>query len=425
MTDFDIAIIGDGFCSLMTAANLARSDKKVAVFGRAKDPLQGWGPGLAYGKCHPQHLLNVPTVRMGAYESAPDGFLKWLRTNISIETLAKFVNDGRPLTHAFMPRVFYAEYLRGIAKSVLPKVKYITGDVVDIDYADGTFTVFHSGGKTTAKNLVLATGVPAALKTPGDKKLSDPWSEDFSIFRTSKKPVIIFGMGLTMVDVVSSLAANGFKGKIHAVSRRGLLPEVHAHKDADISALVPHFKPLKGTLSQRMQALRRNAKACTAAKLPWQSYFDYLRPYTHELWETFTPLEQEKFIRRLLPYWNIHRHRQPRETAVMLARMIDSGQLIIHKGKAPDLADASYIFNCRGADYSMQSDSLLRSLIDKGLIVPNDNGLGAVVDSRLSVPGAANGALYIAGSLTAGTFLEATAVPELRTQCAQVAQSLL
>ncbi len=425
MTDFDIAIIGDGFCSLMTAAQLARSDKKIVVLGRGRDPLKDWGPALAYGKCHPQHLLNVPTARMGAFDADPEGFLKWLRTNISIETLAKFVNDGRPLTHAFMPRVFYGEYLREIAKKTLPKIKYIAGDVVDADYAGGVFTVFHNTGKITAKKLVLATGVPAAVVTKNDPKLSDPWSVDFSVFRTSRNPVLLLGTGLTMVDVVSSLVASGFRGQIHAVSRRGLLPEVHAQKDMDIGGMVPHFRPLRGTLSQRLQAFRRNAKACTAARVPWQSYIDYVRPYVPELWETFTPVEQEQFIRRLLPYWNAHRHRQPRETALMLGRLVEAGQLVLHKGKAPEVKDASHVFNCRGADYALQATPLLRSLAEKDLIVQHENGMGVAVDKTLSAKGIAHGALYVAGSLTAGNFLESTSVPELRAQCARIAQTIV
>jgi uncharacterized NAD(P)/FAD-binding protein YdhS len=247
---------------------------------------------------------------------------------------------------------------------------------------------------------------------------------DFSVFGSSAAPVVILGAGLTMIDVVSSLVANGFKGRIHAASRRGLMPEVHAAKEADIGALVPHFKPLKGTLSQRMQAFRRNAKACTAAKMPWQSYFDYVRPYIPQLWSMLDAREQEKFIARVLPYWNVHRHRQPRETALMLMRLMQNGQLVIHKGKA-DVAGASHVFNCRGPDYSLQSDPLLKSLLDKGLITRSENGMGVAVDPSLSAEGGAHGALYIAGALTAGTFLESTSVPELRGQCAKIAQKLI
>ena len=66
MPDYDIAIIGDGFCSLLTAADLSRGNKKIIVIGKAVDPEKNWGLGVAYGQCHPQHLLNVPAARMGA-----------------------------------------------------------------------------------------------------------------------------------------------------------------------------------------------------------------------------------------------------------------------------------------------------------------------------------------------------------------------
>jgi uncharacterized NAD(P)/FAD-binding protein YdhS len=428
MPDFDVAIIGDGFCSLLTAANLSRTEKeitgkKIIVIGRAQDPEKNWGLGVAYGQCHPQHLLNVPAARMGAFADKPEDFLQWLRANISIETLAKFVNDGRPLTHAFMPRVFYAQYLRGIAKSVLPKVKYRAGEVTDINYRDGLFSIAVGGEAITASYALLATGVPPIVVLKNDPELSDPWTTDFSIFKTSKNPVVILGTGLTMIDVVSSLAAQGFKGKIHAVSRRGLLPEMHAAKESDLKAMVPHFKPIKGTLAEKIAAFRRNAKACMSAKVPWQCYMDYVRPYTPELWQQLSAEEQNIFIRKILPYWNIHRHRQPRETAMMLMRLMQAGQLVIHKGKI-DIPDASHIFNCRGPDYSLPSDSLLKPLLDKGLIALQENGMGISVDQTLSATGKAQRKLFIAGTLTAGNFLEATSVPELRIQCATIAANL-
>ena len=423
MPDYDIAIIGDGFCSLLTAADLSRGNKKIIVIGKAVDPEKNWGLGVAYGQCHPQHLLNVPAARMGAFGNDPEGFLRWLRANISIETLAKFVNDGRPLTHAFMPRVFYAEYLRGIAKDTLPKVTYRSAVANDLEYNDGVFTVSFTGGKITSSKVVLATGVPPTVVTANDPKLSDPFLTDYSVFKTSRKPVVILGMGLTMIDVASSLAANGFKGKIHAVSRRGLLPEMHATKETDLKSMVPHFKPIKGTLAEKVSAFRRNAKACINAKVPWPSYMDYVRSYTPELWQQLNVKEQRKFIRKVLPYWNVHRHRQPRETAIMLMRLMQAGQLIIQKGQA-DVPDASHVFNCRGPDYSMQSDPLLKNLLDKNFLTPHPNGMGVGVDPSLSAIGDAEGGLYVAGSLTAGNFLESTAVPELRVQCATIAVNL-
>lgn len=423
MPEYDIAIIGDGFCSLVTAANLSRANKKIIVIGKATDPANNWGLGVAYGQCHPQHLLNVPAARMGAFGNDPEGFLRWLRASISIETLAKFVNDGRPLTHAFMPRIFYAQYLRGIAKDTLSKVTYRSGVATDLDYKDGVFTVSFSGGKITCSKVVLASGVPPTVVSTNDAKLSDPWTTDFSVFKTSKAPVVILGTGLTMIDVASSLAANGFKGKIRAVSRRGLLPEMHATKETDLKAMVPHFKPIKGTLAEKVSAFRRNAKACITAKVPWPSYMDYVRSYTPELWQQLNVKEQNIFIRRLLPYWNIHRHRQPRETAIMLMRLMQAEQLTIHKGKV-DTSDASHVFNCRGPDYSLQSDVLLKNLLEKNYLTLHENGMGVSVDQELSANGKAQGALYVAGSLTAGNFLESTAVPELRVQCATIAVNL-
>ncbi|MNL39510.1 hypothetical protein D3C87_1617930 [compost metagenome] len=63
-------------------------------------------------------------------------------------------------------------------------------------------------------------------------------------------------------------------------------------------------------------------------------------------------------------------------------------------------------------------------MIDLGLVVPDDLGLGIAVDEMSRVIGAdglASEGLMAVGQLTAGRFWEITAVPDIRVQARDIA----
>jgi uncharacterized NAD(P)/FAD-binding protein YdhS len=90
--------------------------------------------------------------------------------------------------------------------------------------------------------LVLAQGnqapgsPPFARGIPSDLFVNDPWSDAGreAIRRAAEDggDVLIVGTGLTMVDVVLSLDGAAHKGRIVALSRRGLAPRSHADFEA-------------------------------------------------------------------------------------------------------------------------------------------------------------------------------------------------
>lgn len=409
--NFDIAIIGDGFCSLVLAAHLVRAKARILVVGRTKD----WGPGLAYGRCHPHHLLNVPSARMGAYTDKPDDFLNWLKNNISAATLKEYETPSRSLEKAFVPRAFYGQYLRGLAKDILPNVTYIDGGADDVNFSSDVYSITTPEGIFSSKILVLATGVPAPTPTAD---MLDPWRADFSQFKNSEINVVISGTGLTMIDVVSSLFRENFKGKIIAASRRGLIPREHAPSDDAEKIKHIKFAPLTGSLAQKMKIFRANIRLCMKENHPWQAYFDLVRPHIPQLWQDLTKAEQKKFLTKILPYWNVFRHRQPQYTVAILEKLTLEKRFELRKGHA-SVKDA-IVFNCRGSDYALEKDSFLQKLLNKKLLRLNQNNMGVEVDENLR----AHENLYVAGSLTAGNFLESTAVPELRAQCAKIAAQI-
>lgn len=418
MKKFDVAILGDGFCSLVTTAQLLhlKPELKIAVIGRSDD----WGPGLPYGRCHPWHLLNVPAKNMGAFTHSPEDFLNWLKKNAPTQDINSFETLGRKLSDAFVPRALYGAYLRTIADVTKPRVLYIRDNAVSIHFKNNLFQIAASTCAIESNYVVLAIGVPKSYSS--GKTEIDPWDFDFSSLENSYKSACIVGTGLTMVDVAASLVKYNFKGKIIAVSRRGLLPKSHTENSLISDIPIGDMRPLEGTVSCKLRAFRKNVETVEKLGIAWQSYFDLFRKETAQQWKALSVAEQRKFLHRVLPYWNIHRHRQPQQMEDLLQTLISKGQLEIRKGNT--IPQADFVFNCRGPNYSFNDDPLIKRLMEQDMLRSNPNGIGMIFDQKMSAEGAAQGKLYAAGCLAAGMSFEATSVPDLRAQCAIVAKTI-
>src|SRR5690606_41318596 len=110
------------------------------------------------------------------------------------------------------------------------------GIALRLGRADGGQRTMHDGRRSEAGAAVLAMGNlppaapdqlhPAALATC---YVSDPWAPSSGSSLDSDDHVLILGTGLTMIDAVLLLQAQGFHGRITAISRRGLIPRMQAH----------------------------------------------------------------------------------------------------------------------------------------------------------------------------------------------------
>jgi uncharacterized NAD(P)/FAD-binding protein YdhS len=105
----------------------------------------------------------------------------------------------------------------------------VTDEAVAIHREDGTKRLsveLAVGRRLAVDRVVLATG----NLLPGRSKgayFSNPWDEAATRGLAPEDEVLILGSGLTMVDTIVSLLDRGHSGRIHAVSRRGLLPRLH------------------------------------------------------------------------------------------------------------------------------------------------------------------------------------------------------
>ncbi len=431
-----VAIVGAGFSGTLLAINLLRHDGPAATLIERGDAA---GLGVAYGTRQSDHLLNVRAANMSAFPDRPDHFTAWLGARGAGAGAADFV-----------PRALYGVYLRetlAAAQAAAPeRLTIVDGEAVDID---GATVRLKDGGRVDADAVVLAVGNLAPQVPPGLGAIADhpafvgnPWAAGTTAGLGDGDTVLLIGTGLTMVDVVLSLEAQGFAGRIVALSRRGLLPHRHAPATPPAQPLTERPRP---PLSALVRSVRTRGEA-----IGWRSAIDELRPFTQGIWAAAEPGERRRFLRHVRPWWDIHRHRLAPAVADRIDAMVASGRLTLLAGKSSDarpVADgvevewrprgeaalrqihATRILSCIGpqGDVTRTDDPLLAALVAGGRIRPDGEHLGIDVESTgrvLHDDGGSDDRLFAIGPMTRGAFWEIVAVPDLRRQVWNVARYL-
>ncbi len=421
-----VAIIGGGFSGTILAAQLARKGIASALIdgsGRA-------GVGTAYSTVEPAHLLNVRAEMMSAWADDPDHFAR------------AFEAEGGD-RRGFAQRQLFGRYLREILEEA-SGVDVVRAYARNVHRQAGGWAVELGDGRTIqAETLVLAHGnqLPEPVGAAGSRLINDPWGAAaqaaVSDLAKTDGEVLIVGTSLTMVDLALSLDAAGHRGRIVALSRRGLVPRAHAdYEPAPVEAdAVP-----EGDLLRLWGWLKRRA-----AEVGWRAAVDSLRPHSHALWQSFDERQQRRFLRHARPWWDVLRHRIAPEVAATIVRMVEEGRLEIVAGRIvlmeatgdgvkvefrrrgrsdTETTRFDYVFNCTGplGSIGRTRDPLLRGLLDDGLIRPDHLGIGVEVDECSRVSGAQR--LWAMGPLTKGRYWEMIAVPDIRGQAAAVAADI-
>lgn len=450
-----LAVIGFGFSGLMVVANLVRqAAAPLALYVIASDLS---GRGLAYGTLNPEHLLNVRAGNMSAFPEVPDDFIRWLASEPGKYAAAtRKVKPGLGAAD-FAPRALYGDYLAGIWQATQQlaldkalELKLAAAAATRIT-ADGTLAVMTDRGDAIAVDkIVLATGNESRAVLhelePGIV-IQNPWAQgalDKAV--SGKGPVVLLGTGLTAVDMVLSLKRAAYNGPIIALSRRGLLPQPHVAAPHDFQWDETRLAA-SISLPALMCTVRRTIREQMTKTGDWRSAVDGLRPHTQRLWHRLPARDQQRFLARLLPYWNVHRHRMAPEVAMRLAREIEEDHLRVlssrklvaamEEGKAKLTVTTgqgamqdiypSAVINCIGPELRLPqtAHNLIKQLLADRLTEIPPNGVGLAADPRHRVFGEAYPNLYAIGSLMTGQLLESTAVPELRVQARDIARHML
>ncbi|MFM7439804.1 MAG: FAD/NAD(P)-binding protein [Snowella sp.] len=300
------------------------------------------GRGVAYSTHNIGHLLNVSAGNMSAFPDDPGHLLRWLNYNYT--ELAPFLPYDLNVS-SFIPRQIFGLYIQSILEeaeataSSNVRLERISDEVVGIEPEAKKAKVTLASKKTfAADRVVLAIGnspaTPPALDNHQMSYLRNAWSADAVTDLDPDASVLLIGTGLTMVDMLVSLKASNHRGKIYAVSRRGLFPLTHRATPPYPPFLTPATAPK--TVRGLVRQLRQEVQTAQAQGYDWRAVVDSLRPITQQLWGQLPPSEQQKFLRRLTPYWDVHRHRIAPEIGVIVQSFLDSGQLTVTAARIQD-----------------------------------------------------------------------------------------
>ena len=161
----------------------------------------------------------------------------------------------------------------------------------------------------------------------------DPWAAD-ALEVDPAEDVLLIGTGLTMCDVALALRDADHRGRIFALSRRGLRPQPHR-----VSAKPPpHLDPpadlaeWPNTALGLLRGLRAEARSLAHAGVDWREVVTSIRHDTPALWQRLDTDERRRFLDHLRPYWETHRHRASPEASHGVDEMIEAGRLEVIAG---------------------------------------------------------------------------------------------
>jgi uncharacterized NAD(P)/FAD-binding protein YdhS len=474
--DARVVIIGGGFSGALVFANMIKMAESNLVIEWFEP--HALGEGLAYSTKNAIHLLNVRAERMGAFGGKPEHFYEWLVSDSGKSIIADLWPDHEVTSDSYVPRIVYSAYIKHIVQEALAEAnrKQIVVNIHPVSVTDASLynddtqqlmLHYHEDGKThklIVDIAVLAIGnlpprsnrFQAELIAVKNEYVDNVWNNmpdhifpDRVHELSVDSEIVIVGTGLTMVDTVLTLKAKGYRGRITAISRRGVIPNVHIHsKSYPACEWMRHPQYAPRTALGLLVQLKQEVRKAESEGYSWQSVVDSLRPATQTLWKQLDVHEKRKFFHRLSAFWNVHRHRmapeiyneirslEQNDTLQIIAGRIcsinsdEDGIAVVyrkHSTHGTETIHPALVLNCTGPEYdiTVSDHGLLKSLYDCELITVGSLRAGIEVTEAGTAKGKAQDTLFPIGTLMVGELLECTAVPELREQAQVVARQVL
>ncbi len=438
-----IVVIGGGVSGAALAIHLL--DKLGAGLQIAIVERRQWlGRGPAYGTSDPGLRLNVPAERMSLFPERALDFVAW----------ASGQGAMVPST-ALLPRQLFGEYVEDrLASAIRQSAGKVWVHRAEAVSASPDGVLLADGTMLRAAAVVLATGnqLPAAPSAIGrdllrsNRVIADPWNAPALQTIGRDESVLVIGTGLTATDVLMSLKNQGHRGRVVAVSRRGLLPRPHlAPDDPRKQAVTIDLAVLPRRVAELSRWLRREAARLEEEGIGWQCLIDALRPVTSEVWRSLPSTEQTVFMRRLRPYWEVLRHRSSADALAVIDAWRARGTLSIEAGTIGSARDADdgvtvtilpdgrprrfdRIVLCTGPETDIRrwTSPLFRQLIGDGHLQADPLGIGALTDDdgRAIGPRGAVPWLFALGNLRRPHLWETTSVPDIVRQAAAMVSPL-
>jgi len=451
---YHIIIIGSGYSGTLVAIHLARMGcgLRIALVERG----EAVGRGVAYSTVDYKHLLNVQADQMGAFPDDIGHFFRWLQThpeNLAAAGIAELLPD------AFIPRRIFGDYLQDLLQQTREKtgaIDILRDEIISL--TQGTDSRFQLTGKTglklEAERVVLALGnfPPGEAKNEANPRpwyFNNPYDPHVHAQLAEPGDILIIGTGLTSLDLLLTLDKTKREGKIHLLARRGLFPQPHHKAEPYPPFIDPENAPR--TTRALCRLVHEELRHAAALGIDWRPVLDAIRPHNQALWKALEAKEQRRFLRHLRALWDTHRHRCAPEIMAVKERLQAEGRLVLHQGHIRDYHPTTdgvrvtyrprgttaekempvrYVLSCTGpqADYRKLNDPLVQNLLAHDLLAPDPLHMGAntveggFICNHADQPIAG---LYTLGSTQKGRLYESIAVPELRTQAADLARRLI
>ncbi len=454
-----IVIIGGGFSGTLLGVHLLRrADAQhpltVTLIERESRRL---ARGFAYSTPFDACLLNVPAGRMSAFDDDVEHFVRWATSR-----------DPSITGGTFVPRSQYGDYLSWLLESARQRAAHarfesVAEEAIELDDPESPGTgrvVLSSGRSVAADRIVLAMGNMPPCDPVANAELvaskcytSNPWAPDALPTIPKRGPILLIGTGLTMLDVALVLRDLGLDRGLHAISRRGLLPQAHrpATKAPPTLPFPESMRVPLSTPAKLLRALRREVQGQSSRGIDWREVVTALRHDTPALWQALDISGKRQFLRHLLPFWETHRHRAAPATSQRIRLLRECGDLKIISGRITgvqpsadgvrvtikprgkgtgEILRVAHIINCTGPDTDLARSGgrLLHSAIRTGITRQDELHLGldsAPDGAVIRADGTVSSRLYAIGPLRKPQLWETTAVPELRVHAAALASQLL
>lgn len=419
----DIAIIGGGFAGAVTAIKLLRAitadgagsgainDAELAItIIESRDEI---GRGIAYSTDNDDHIVNGPAQLFGLYPERPTHLSDWLAANAGRHGWTPPAGVGFP--DAFPPRRVYGAYVQDELKAALNDAAGLAtletrkGRATDLQPAGHGYDVtLADGSRLGAVRVVLALGLfrqandgffasPAERAALGERYIDDVWNGAVWKSAPQDRDILLIGTSLTALDAAFNAERAGFKGRFHALSRRGLLVQPRRQTSPWPDVLDPQRLP--ATLRELLRATAKARRAVRDAGADWQQLPPAIRPYVPALWEKAGNADRRRFLRHIRPFWEITLHRAAPESGKKLARYLADGRLQQLTGRIRSLRAAgdkvAVQWSARGEDavrtllvdrvanaagyefdWNRIDDPLVRSLLARKLVRPHATGFG-------------------------------------------------
>ncbi len=448
-----VAIVGGGFSGAAVAYHLAASgaDARILLF----EPRALLGAGLAYGGADPSWRINVPATRMSLLPDDETQFARWFAHS------GELAADPEALCgdEAFPRRAAFGRYVDEAVRPLVAagRIVHVRDRVVAAARSARGWTLrIERGEAFEADFLVIATTHPSpTLPSPlrpfrGDPRLvADGLADDALDAIPADERLLIVGSGLTAADIVCSLDRRGHRGKIVMASRRGLRPRGHA-----TPSLAPEgdfvTRPARSA-TQLLVDIRRAVAKAERHGGTWRPVLDAVRAQGQEIWAALDVAARRRIVRRLRPYWDVHRFRAAPQVDAVLDRKFADGSLELLKaglgavdrtrtGFAVELVDRrrnaavtqafERVIVATGPSHRdiLEAQPYLNELSQAGAVCLDSVGLGLATTADGRAIGAGGGpeaTVYVAGPLARGAIGELMGLPQVSAHARFIAGQLI